>query len=564
MKKILIIALAVVVISGCQKKLDRLLVNPNSPTPSSANADLYLTQAQLSFASFFNTASDFGMQLTRMFNMFGPRYDNAWQPQNYDGLWTTAYTGVLKHCNALIPLASAELKFVNVGMAKIMKAYTLMTLVDMFGDVPMAEANLGDENLNPKADPGATVYAACLALLDEALVDLAKTSSSTPGSLDLFYSGSAARWISLAKTLKLRALVNTRMADPAANTKIATLLAAGDFIDADAKDFEFKYSRKSANPNSRHPRYVTNHTSTGAGNYIGNYFMWTLSQEKGQGDANNDPRIRYYLYRQRTNYGQVNPNTINCFGQAYPGHYTTSLPNPYTGIPQDMPFCLLITGFWGRDHGDNSGIPPDGQLRTTVGVYPFGGRFDNNQGANVAVDFGGQGAGIQPIWLSSFTDFTIAEYELLLNNNVANARTRLEAGIRKSINKVINFPTVIAYPNMAADIPASMIPDATRINNYVNKVLAAYDAAATTDARLNIIMKEYYLVLWGNGVDAYNMYRRTNKPDNMQFTLEPNPGIYVNSHLYPSVYVNRNLNATQKSSVGVQVFWDKHPPTSRK
>ena len=143
---------------------------------------------------------------------------------------------------------------------------------------------------------------------------------------------------------------------------------------------------------------------------------------------------------------------------------------------------------WGRDHGDDSGIPPDGQLRTTVGVYPFGGRFDNNQGANVAVNSGANGAGIQPIWLSSFTEFLKAEYELILNSNAANARARLESGVRKSINKVINFPAVIGHTEV---IPTTRIPDAARIDAYVNKVLNAYDAAATTDAKLDIIMKDY-------------------------------------------------------------------------
>ena len=103
-----------------------------------------------------------------------------------------------------------------------------------------------------------------------------------------------------------------------------------------------------------------------------------------------------------------------------------------------------------------------------------------------------------------------------------------------------------------------------KVDAYVNKVLPAYDAAATTGAKLNIIMKEYYLALWGNGVDNYNMYRRTNKPDNMQYVLETVPGNFINSHFYPSVFVNRNLNAVQKSSVAVQVFWDKNPPNSRK
>lgn len=561
MKKILLIFIIIGALSSCEKKLDRLLVNPNSPTPDAASTDLYLTQAQLSFAGFFNTASVFGMELTRQLTMFGPLYTNAYSPQSYDGIWTAAYTGVLKHCNALIPLADAEKKYVHLGMAKILKAYTLMTLVDMFGDVPMSEANAGVTNLNPKIDPGATVYSAAYTLLTEAIVDLAKTPSSGPGSLDLIYAGSATRWITLAKTLQLRSLINTRMVDPSGNkTKIEALLTANDLIDTDAEDFEYKYSKKGSNPNSRHPRYNANHTSTGAGDYMGTFFMWALTQEKGQGDANNDPRTRYYLYRQRVNYADVTENTINCYGQAYPGHYASNMANPYTGVPNNMPFCLLITGYWGRDHGDDSGIPPDGQFRTTVGVYPFAGRFDNNQGASVSVDFGGQGAGIQPIWISNFTEFLKAEYQLLMNSNATNAKTALESGIRKSINKVINFPTAIGYTEV---IPTTRIPDAARIDAYVNKVLAAYDAAASTDAKLDIIMKEYYLALWGNGVDLYDMYRRTNKPGNMQYVLEASPGNFINSHLYPSVFVNRNLNAVQKTSVAVQVFWDKNPPNSR-
>lgn len=576
MKKIILIFLTITALTACEKKLDRLLVNPNSPTPETASSDLYLTQAQLSFAGFFNTASGFGMELTRQIVMYGPRYDNAYQPQSYDGIWSNAYTGVLKHCNALIPIADAEKKYIHEGMAKVMKAYTLMTLVDMFGDVPASEANLGSTNLNPKVDPGATVYNTAITLLDEAIAHFGATSSSSPGTLDLFYGGNATRWAAAARTLKLRALMNTRLVDPAGNkTKIEALLSA-DLVDTDAEDFEFPYSQKGSNPNSRHPRYNGNHTSTGAGDYIGHFFMFAMAQEKGQGDANNDPRIRYYLYRQVNNYAYVNENTINCFGQAYPGHFATNVANPYTGGTYNMVFCTggsgspagLISGFWGRDHGDDSGIPPDGQYRTTVGVYPCGGRFDDNQPlgtssgvAAVSVDFGGRGAGIQPMWQWSFTEFVKAEYELMMNNNVANARTRLENGIRTSINKVINFPAKIGYPET---IPASRVPDAARIDAYVNKVLAAYDAATTTDARLDILMKEYYLALWCNGVDAYNMYRRTNKPGNMQYVLEGNPGNFVNSYLYPSVFVNRNLDATQKSSIAVQVFWDKNPPNSRK
>jgi len=72
-------------------------------------------------------------------------------------------------------------------------------------------------------------------------------------------------------------------------------------------------------------------------------------------------------------------------------------------------------------------------------------------------------------------------------------------------------------------------------------------------------MKEYYIALWGNGLDAYNNYRRTGKPENMQFTQEADPGAFNRSMIYPSVHVNLNQNAAQKSSQAVQVFWDNNP-----
>jgi len=551
LKKLLFIALALVAMGSCKKvedKFDDLLVNPNLPNPDAANADLYLTQVQLSFAGLFDAASSFGMELTRYIVFYGPTYASGYTPQSYDGIWTTSYTSIFKNANALIPIAEQQKKFVNVGMAKIMKAYTLMTLVDMFGDIPSSEANLGVDNTNPKLDKGQDVYNAAIKLLDEAIADLAKVPGSYPGTQDLFYgAGNAAgakRWVTLAKTLKLRAYLQTRLVDPGAKGKIDALLTENDLIDTQAEDFEFKYSTKDANPNSRHPRYNTNYRTTGtAGDYMGTYFMWTLVQEKGAG-ANNDPRTRYYFYRQRANFAEVTPQTVSCAFAAPPSHY-----------PASSPYCLLIIGYWGRDHGDNSGIPPDGFLRSTVGIYPFGGEFDANQGTSVAKNRGGLGAGIQPIVLAMFTDFMKAE-AALITGTAGNARTLLEEGIRKSFAKVFGFAAVIGAPNA---VPASFVPDQARQDAYVTKVLTAYDAAGSTDQKLDILIKEYYIALWGNGVDAYNTYRRTGKPGNVQLTNEPSPGEFVRSHLYPSVHVNLNQNAVQKSTVGTKVFWDTNP-----
>lgn len=556
-KKIILSTLVLAALGSCNKiseKFDSYLDNPNSPLPSAANSDLYLNVVQLNFASIFNGFSDIGMQVTRQIVMYGPTYQNAYSPQTFDGLWQTSYSGFMKHANALIPIANNEKKYVVVGMTKIMKAYVLMTLVDYFGDVPYTEANLGSENTNPKVDKGKDVYAAAIALLDEAIVDLGKTPISYPGASDFFYgttsaNGGRAKWITLAKTLKLRAYMTTRLTDATAKAKIDALITENDLIDTPAEDFEFKYGTKQTNPNSRHPRYNGNYSATGsAGDYMGTYFMWSMVREKASFSNNaandkSDPRTRYYFYRQRINYADVNQASSSCSVSPPPPHY-----------PVGMPFCLLTSGFWGRDHGDNSGIPPDGPFRTTVGIYPCGGDFDANQGASVGLTRGGQGAGIEPIWQSAFTDFLRAEASLVLASP-GNARTLLESGIRKSFAKVIGFPaTINVVPN------PTFVPSQTRQDDYVNNgVLAKYDAAATTSDKLEIIMKEYYLALWGNGIDAYNNYRRTGKPSNMQLPIVSAPGAFTSSMFYPSVHVNLNNTATQKTGVDVHVFWDNNP-----
>jgi hypothetical protein len=426
----------------------------------------------------------------------------------------------------------------------------MITLVDLFGDIPYAEANLGSENTNPAVQSGKVVYDSAIALLDQAVVAFNTLPGTYPGTNDLFYGATnatgAARWRTAAKLIKLRALNTTRLVDAGAAAKINALLADADVVASRtdvARDFEFKYSTKQTNPNSRHPRYNANYQATGnAGDYMSTYFMWTLVQEKGSGNTNNDPRTRYYFYRQTTNFGSVNENTASCASAAPPSHYTVG-----------MPYCLLINGYWGRDHGDGTGIPPDGNLRTTVGIYPAGGDFDSDQNARVGLNRGGNGAGIHPIWQSAFTDFLQAEAALTLGVT-GTPRTLLESGVRKSMAKVLGFPASIGIT-----VPASFVPSTARVDGYVAKVLAAYDAATTNSARLNVILKEWYIAAWGNGMEAFNNYRRTGKPENMQFTRLADPGTYTRSMLYPATYVNLNKTAQQKASVATQVFWDNNP-----
>lgn len=560
MRKLIIslTVLSVIVSVGCKKfndKFDSLLADPNLPSLSAADADLYLNNVMLNFETFHRNASDLSDPLVRQELMGGSTYFNNYGPTSFDFMWNIAYTQVIKTANTMIPLAEEKGQFIHSGIAKTIKAFTFMTLVDLFGDVPYTEANLGVENTNPKADSGPEVYAAAIGILDDAITTFAKTASSKPTN-DIFYSGNATKWITFAKTLKLRAYVQTRLADASVKDKINALLAEGDIIKDAGGDFTFKFGSKNAAPDSRDGRYVGNYgTDNGAGGYLGTYAMWVCAKEKGFVD----PRTRYYFYRQclhPTDYTDSRlPNqttlqfALACFYRAAPAWYTPG-----------TPYCVLDGGWWGRDHGNGEGTGPDLLVKTTWGVYPAGGAFDYDQNTSVGQsagrETGAKGVGIQPIFLSSFSYFLQAEAALTMSTT-GDAEALMVKGIQESFAKVAAYPASVGY-GPTSDTAFLITP--TKIQKYVDYVKGKYEAAATTDAKLNIIEKEFYIAAWGNGLEPYNAYRRTAKPDNFQIHVNTqDPGLFIRSFFYPAVYVNLNKNATQKSVTNVKVFWDTNP-----
>jgi hypothetical protein len=566
-KKILLgLLLATTGMTACNKQLDSLLVNPNAPSLATADVDLFLNDVQLNFVGFYNNASDLGAQLARQQYWGGPLYSNAYQPASFDGLWSVAYGGVINNAEALIPLAQKNKQYTQSGIARVLEAYTYGTLVDQFGDVPFSQANKGSANTTPAVDGGAAVYAGVQTLLDSAIADFGKTGATIAGSTDLFYGGSKAKWIALANTLKLKYYLQTRLVDNTAAAKIQALVTAGNLITTPAQDFVFQYS-KSLSPDSRHPHYAADYVNSGGvGEYLSNYFIWKVAAEKYAGSVNlpttaaapttGDPRLRYYFYRQQVNYANANQQSLPCFSAATPVWYPS--------VPDQTPFCVVGKGYWGRDHGDNSGAPPDGSYRTAWGVYPAGGEFDYSQAKSVSLGMGAGGNGISPIWLSSFTAFLEAEAALVLGTTGAGTPAALlTSGVTQSINKVVGFPAAIGYVNTS--IPANALASTTQINNYITLVNGLYTAATTTAAQLDIIQSEYAIALWGNGVEAYNNLRRTGSPKNVQLAVTTAaPGLFMRSFFYPSVFVNRNSNAPAQKTPGTaanKVFWDNNPDT---
>lgn len=540
-KYLLLLTVGLIPLS-CNDLLEDQLTDPNNVSTEQLDINLLTNQVLYGFARFYSEASEPGMELTRMIwgtTAGGDIYERIYQPQSFNTLWDRAYIDCLNQANFLESEATERGFTAHMGVAKVIKAFTYITLVDMFGDIPFSEAVAAESgNFNPNVQDGASVYQASIDMLNDAISDLGETPPQAI-QRDIYYGGNRTKWAALARTLILKSLVNIGASNPESVRSQIEQALAQDIIDTDAEEFIYQYGTANIPLSSKHWIYVRMYPPSGtADGYIANDFMFKAYA----GKSAPDPRWRYYFYRQVGSLDRaidLDPQSIPCILSPKPTHYDA-----------DVPFCAFEPGFYGRDMGNNDGIPPDGEALTVAGVYPFGGRPDLNNGDSKYNQIarngqGANGAGLEPIWMASFTDFLKAE--IALTYGIGDAKASMLSGVQKSIERVQAFG---ASRNQA--VPEEMV---TPTEDYLVEVESKFDAENAD--QLNILATEFWLALFGNGVESYNMYRRTGKPGNIQPMRTANPGIFWRSLLYPADHTALNSNATQKDVRALnRVFWD--------
>ena len=515
-----------------------LTENPNALSPNQADAGFFLNSIQIDFAFWVSSMGDRGGELTRINYMSGRTYNNVYSPDSWNGVWSSAYRGMLEDIRLMNILADEAGLTYHRGMGKVFQAYILLTLVDYFGDIPYTEALQGAEAiLNPVSDSGESVYNAAISTLESAISDF--NSGGPVPSNDYYYQGDADKWIKAANSIKKKALLN--LGDFSNYNSIT------NYIVNPSDDFQFVWGTSPATPDTRHPLYRSNYTSTGGGEYMSNWLMFNMINGHA---GNTDPRINYYFYRQVDNTpgfdSSADEEVLEC---GLPGYY---VPPQLRG--SDTPFCAPTNstskpanGYWGRDHGNDNGIPPDGFKRTLRGVYPAGGAFDD-ESFEGKVDGDGQGGfGITPILLSSWMHFMNAE----VNVNTGGDPT---------------YETLIALEQALIktdDLGGPELSDED-VSNYIAAFTSDWNASTSTEEKLDMWATEFFISLTGNGIDAYNSYRRNGYPRSLQPNIEPDPGQFPLIQYYPANYVNTNKNADQRSSKTERVFWNSNGPTSLK
>ena len=528
--------------TSCETTDLDLLDNPNQLPPENIALVDGLNGLQFSLLGVFQSAQGMGATATRLQQMFGTTYENAYPPDAAGGAWNTGYAGILLDSQFVLDNAEALEADDATAVTKVLRAYTLMTLVDLWGDIPLEEALQGTGNFNPALSPGEDAYAMALTELNEAtalLTDLVNDGSDMPNVSNFFFVNSdnvAESWLRAANTMKLRYYLN--IGDAAGFTATLGL----PIIEDNSDNMTFQYGT-AVDPESRHPNFVRDYDDGTPNVYMSNDYMFQLTSMTfgGNNPYGGDPRAPYYFNRQTDSF--PGPADNPSIGDALP---CFDDPNPY---PAQFAFCAFGPGFWGRDHGESGGIPPDSDLRTTYGLYPSGGQIDDPS-SGIDDESGLQGEGIAPVLLASHVDFWIAEAVLTLGVT-GTAITEISEGMEKHMRYVYSMPDGF---------------DETAIDPADDAAIVAYRDAVIGDAGTTDLQKlgsQFWAASFGSGLEMYNFYRRNGEA---AINLQPHlfgsgAGPFPRSLFYLNNTANLNNNIDQKANLTELVFWDNGSAT---
>jgi hypothetical protein len=524
--------------SGCKDFFDTN-VNPLYPTSTTLNNLLPITQVSMASGLGDNVGGLSQYTMGIMQQLYSTRgIGNFLQTgDSFGGPWSELYNTMLTNNEIIITQGTAEEQWGYVGIAQLQKAYVYSQMVDVWGDIPYSEALQGVANLAPRFDKDAEIYngsadgkvKGLFSLIDEGLANLAKPATSTTlGRADLIYGGSIDKWARFGRTLKLKLYNQIRKTNSPATVaaQITPLLSAQ--LMQEGGDLQLSY-RNSLSPDNRNPGAVVDYGPSPE-NRIGRYFYLDMK-------AKNDPRMRYYFFNQ--------------------------VPEGVTVTQQDYINLNFVTVQPGST-GQYTSSASTANVQTLQGLYPIGGRYDDGKG-NPNANSRPQAKFEAPQRLLTYYSrkFTEAELQLMVLNNPVAAGTAFREGLKAAFTKVNTIAAADGSP---------ILPDTGR--TYRAAAFARYNAATTTEAKLEVIMYEKYVASFGYGVDVFTDFRRTHHPQIRVSQaiaaatpgrgLLPDDGTTLSTGIFPyrlyyptnDLILNPNSPRTQ-APVTAPIFWDR-------
>ncbi|RZJ91952.1 MAG: SusD/RagB family nutrient-binding outer membrane lipoprotein [Hymenobacter sp.] len=434
----------------------------------------------------------------------------------------------------------------HAAIARIMKVYNYLLLVDEYGDIPYTNALQGATNTTPSYDSAPTIYRDFITQLNGAISDInaAAANGRAVGGEDVVFGGNMTNWKRFANSLKLRILLresSTTNAD--LNTYVTTQMAAlqnptDGFITADVV-VQPGYAQNTAQQNPFYNRYGYTIASTSAPE---RQYQIPTQFILNQYVNNNDPRLtQLYVIGARGGTSATGPQVQEWIG-AVPGEQSS---------PQ---FVAPIIG--SRFLGSNTSTPGTG------GFF---------KGLNAPTI-------LMPVSEHLFSKAE-AESRGLLPGGDAAAKTDFQSGTaaafqtnyRTATGTLAAVPTDLMATSTAAGISQYQAYVAANTTNG----LVNWDAATTTlstqgtptsSARTvskleKIIYQKYLAMNILNSIEAWDDYRRTAYPKipaSLQTVISNRADRLPTRLLYPLTESSTNKsNVPTNATSTTKIFWDE-------
>lgn len=207
-KKAAFLAMVVVGLQSCSNYFDELADNPNQVNQPTLPSLLSTSTYKLGINSY-SAASAIVPFVQYTASPSASAASDTYQTQNFTTLWDALYFA-MADANEMKKVAEREGASEYLGVANLLIAYNLTIVNDYWGSAPFSQA-FDITNFFPEYDSAASVYAATVDLVDQAIAELSKTGATIPlaAASDLVYGSSSARreqWLKFAYAIKARLL----------------------------------------------------------------------------------------------------------------------------------------------------------------------------------------------------------------------------------------------------------------------------------------------------------------------------------------------------------------------
>jgi hypothetical protein len=213
MKFLIIAAVMATCFTSCKKEWLDINTSPNT-LPTSTPEFLFASAANRIAATLGpnELGSYWSGQWTQSNTYIISTATFSYQFNNTNFNYWDGYYDILQDLQYAIDFADTKNQPYFKGPSRVLKAYVMQMLVDMYGNVPYTDALKGIASLNPKFDDQKAIYEDLIKQLDTAITNLKATPliSAFAGSDIVFgatISTANTRWIQFANSLKMRILM---------------------------------------------------------------------------------------------------------------------------------------------------------------------------------------------------------------------------------------------------------------------------------------------------------------------------------------------------------------------